>query len=207
MKNMETISKPLTWFKLLTEILAKNPMKQVLNESGRIESNIDLLYRMKFKKVLAPSLYEMHVKNDYVSCVFCSYLKRSYCHSSCFRCSKNMYNTCDCLLPGPSSICENVPGHPFSTTWLFKSTCLHFQRLEKNKYTWNLDQDSLKNVITNYETVEGLFYGISNGARPCHICATIDLKLYLECTESENQSCVSKPCNMILEKIPSVCKK
>jgi hypothetical protein len=225
MKYPDVLSKPLSWLKPAAFIRTRgtrvrqvkdkamhvNDKARPVNDSGMLASNSDILYKTRFRRVLIPRLYRMHTETGYVCCVFCRYLRKSYCHSNCFICSKGVYNKCDTLLPGPSSLTldpltTGPSGDENTVTWMFKTPCKYFQRLAKAEYARNLDHGNSLTEITNYETVEGLFCGISNGVKPCQICAVVDLKLFTECPDANGPDAFRDPCRIILERVALSCK-
>ncbi len=165
----------------------------------RIASRSDLLYRRRFKKILIPKLYRQHTENSQASCVFCRHLEKSLSHAGCFYCSKGIYSKCDRLLPGPFL---NEDPETDTPSWLFRTTCIDFVRLDMAEYTKNLDYGSCDSVIIHYETLEGLFFGLCNGNNPCHICASISLKLFTQCPLAKNMKDSSR-CDIILKRIKS----
>lgn len=206
MKYPDVLSKPLAWLKLSSIIQPRGTQTKQVNEEGVPSSDSDILYKIRFRRILIPHLYKMHVETGYMCCVFCKNLKKSYCHSNCFICSKGVYKKCDSLLPGPSSLAPDSPGGDNPVTWMFKTSCKHFQRLLLPEYTRSLDHGNNLAVITNYETIEGLFYGISNGTKPCQICAVVDLKLFTECPGAKDPKVSRSPCKIILERVALSCK-
>jgi hypothetical protein len=204
MKNLVVLVKPLAWLKLLSAVKIRDGKEKTVLDPETLSSDYDFLYMVRFRINLAPKLYKIHIDSNYVSCIFCRYLKKSRCHSKCFRCSKGTYSKCDCLLPGPSSFTSGIAEHTDGPTWLFRQPCEHFKRLPENGYIQNFEYGSIESVVTNYETAQSLFFGICNGNRPCHICAAVDLQLFLQCPEAGSTENEKKPCSVILKWISSV---
>lgn len=205
MKNFVIHVKPLAWLKLLSAVKIKNGKEKTLLDAETLSSDFDLLYMVRFRINLVPELYKTHIESNYISCIFCCYLKKSHCHSNCFRCSKGTYSKCDCLLPGPSSFAPDMVDCTETSTWSFKQPCEHFKRLPENGYVQNFEYGSIERVVTNYETVQSLFFGMCNGNRPCHVCAAVNLQLFLQCPEAGSTENEKKPCSVILKWISSVC--
>ena len=82
------------------------------------------------------------------------------------------------------------------------ATCANFQRLEKHDYLRHLVKEKLDIVINNLEILEGLFFGISNGNKPCDVCASVDMNIFDRCSKNNNQFAQDKsPCPNIYQSI------
>lgn len=162
----------------------------------------DSIYKKHFKNTTAPKIYKKHMSSNFISCVFCSHLCRSYCHDCCFTCSRMAYTDCSSLLPGVFTFYDkyfNSYKDDF-LPWIYRTPCINFERLDEDKYFKNFISPSQNITITNFEVLEGIFLGISNGKKPCHICASVDIETYNRCVESENTA-ENKPCNKVIKEI------
>lgn len=164
--------------------------------------NDDIAYRRQFLSTTGRQIYHMHINSYYVSCAFCVHLRSSSCHKHCFTCRKGTYKECGPLLPGTFNFYGQFTDEPDAdiTPWILKTPCTAFERLPLRKYFRNFTKLSSSVTVTNYETVEGLFLGLSRGKRPCHICASVNVDIYNEC--SLKGDCVKTyPCSRIIEEI------
>jgi len=121
---------------------------------------------------------------------------------------KNTYKECSTLLPGIFSFHDSyfdAIENEF-TPWIFRTPCTSFERLEKSRYFKNFTSNDQSITIANYESLEGIFLGISRGKKPCHICAAVSMDILKECKkcekekESENEN---TPCSKVIEEISS----
>lgn len=159
-------------------------MKEIVQ--GLSLNSDDMRYKRNFKHVIGQKLYQSHLNENFISCAFCSHLKRSTCHKYCFACSKNTYKECSLLLPGifpftgsyTDSIDERTP-------WIFKIPCTSFERLADGDYFRNFTSLNQNITIANFEALEGIFNGLSRGKRPCHICAAVNLEMFNRCSNSD----------------------
>jgi hypothetical protein len=162
----------------------------------------DKIFRNYFEGTMAPQIYSLHLNDNFISCIFCSHLYRTYCHEYCFKCSKNTYNSCSVLLPGTYPFCGSyfdITEHNF-TPWMFKTPCMNFDRLAEDEYFRNFVSNDQSITTANYEALEGIFIGISYGEKPCHICASVNIKIFDNCMKTK-EAVDNKPCNKIIRKL------
>lgn len=165
------------------------PSKDKLSEELNLFFD-DIKYKKHFQSNLGPMIYNFHVNGNLICCAFCSSLKRSECHEFCFKCSKGIYEECSPLLPGTFSFSSNYID-PFGEEvmpWIFKTPCTGFERIVGNNYFRNFISSNKSITMANFEVLEGLFTGISRDKKPCHICASVSLEIYKDCTEQEKES-------------------
>lgn len=161
--------------------------------------NDDLIFERNFKTRFAPSLYDIHLDEQYANCIFCSQLTLCSCHKHCLKCSKGTYIYCSPLLPG--ILCyESAVAHSHlqPLPWLYKETCRHFSRLERGKYYRNLLSPVSWVKLYNFEVLEGISKGVIEGQKPCHICAAVDYEIYKDCLQS-GETCSDSPCLRIAD--------
>ena len=143
----------------------------------------DLKYAWHFVRHYKTKLYERHVEENYINCVFCSNLVRTGCHRHCLKCGVGTYIRCSPSLPG---ILYNESAQKedsdFHAPWYFKEPCSHFTRLPLKKYLRNIHTPLSQAGIYDFEALEGLENGISQGSKPCHVCAAVDYELYKRCS-------------------------
>ena len=164
----------------------------------------DKSYLKHFESVIGPEIYLKHAADFSVFCVFCSHLQRSSCHEYCFSCTKGTYKECSLLLPGTFSFTDSyfdALDEEFMP-WIFKTPCTHFERLMPDKYFRNFLSVDHSITIACYEALEGIFFGISRGKRPCHICASVCLDIYNICTQT-GKTTEDSPCDRIIAEISS----
>ena len=179
-------------FKCKIKVNGANCLNIICTDSDRI-------YRKKFRECLLPELYKNHAAADFHSCAFCINLKKAHCHKHCFNCSKEMYQDCGRLLPG---IIPAKNHNLNNTPWLFRPACINFQRLEIHSYIKHMVNGSPQVATNNLEILEGLFFGISNGSKPCHICASVHMKIFDECSSRNRQfKQTETPCTKAFESI------
>lgn len=162
----------------------------------------DYVYRRHFKATIARHIYAKHLNSNYISCAFCSHLARSSCLSFRFTCSVLTYSGSAPILPciftyydkGFDSYEEGF------SPWIYRTPCINFERLDEDKYFKNFIFPNQTATITNFEILEGMFLGISNGKRPCHLCASVDIETYNRCVDSR-KAFESKPCHKIVNEI------
>ncbi len=162
----------------------------------------DVAYKRGFLATTGRRIYQMHINSYYVSCAFCLHLGRSSCHKHCFICRKGTYKECGPLLPGTFEFYGFFSDESDTdiTPWVLKTPCTGFERLPLKKYFRNFKSFRSSVTAANYETVEGLFMGISRGKRPCHICASVNIDIYKEC--SLKGECAKKhSCSRIIREI------
>lgn len=189
-----------TYIKLLKK---QNSRFKILLKKLNIVSD-DNIYIRYFENKIASKLHRMHLKSDYISCIFCRHLSRSNCHEYCFICTKNTYTECSCLLPGTLSFNDSyfsVSGHKI-IPWIFRTPCTYFERLDENKYFKNFVSRNSFITAENFEVLEGLFTGFTHRKRPCHICASVNINIYNKCAKN-GEIIKHKPCPSILEAISS----
>lgn len=165
----------------------------------------DLIYKRNFQRHTAPLIYQAHINENYVSCVFCLHLSRSQCHDYCFSCSKGVYRQCSPLLPGTFHFSDSyfdTMGRK-SMPWFFKTPCTRFERLKNSRYFKHFLSKDISITAANLETLEGLFTGMSRGKRPCHICASVNLDIFNSCSKAEKEI-DQKPCKRITGEIASI---
>lgn len=162
----------------------------------------DASYRRLFKACIYPKIYHKHAAANFTCCVFCTHLKKYHCHDFCFTCSKGTYKDCSHLLPGifpyKDSYFDAVEEKYMP--WIFRTPCTRFERLEYKRYFKHFSSFTLSARSANYEVLEGIFLGISQGRRPCHICASVNLDIYKKCSDEDMH--VNKfPCDKIVSEI------
>ena len=162
----------------------------------------DMRYQLYFYRSYLPELYRRHVSKNYKNCLFCSRLVKSGCHRYCLKCSAGTYIKCYPPLPG---LLYAVPVHTddgdqLAVPWYFRKTCSGFKRLPLFWYWHNIYSVFPSIALSNYEALEGLEKGLSSGARPCHICATVDYDLYRKCMRQPDFD-VSAPCMKIRDEL------
>jgi len=171
-------------------------------------------YKKSFENKIGLTFYRLHIVSNYVSCAFCSNLIKSGCHNYCFTCHKGIYKNCSNLLPGTFSFVNDFYDSLDNNIkpWLFKTPCTYFERSFKSEYYKNFTSNESSITTANFEALEGLFAGTNNGKRPCHICASVNMDIYKQCSKEEKVS-VNSPCveimqNMIIEYkyIPGIIK-
>lgn len=156
----------------------------------------DFKYVWHFVRYFKRELYNRHVSENYINCVFCSNLVRTGCHRHCLKCGIGTYIRCNPALPGvlydepaqkedPEDIC--IP-------WYFREPCRHFNRLPQKKYLRNMHSPLSQAGIYDFEALEGLENGMSGGAKPCHVCAAVDYELYARCSAKAGFD-IEAPCN------------
>jgi len=162
----------------------------------------DARYKRCFISKTGHKLYQVHATINFTCCAFCSHLRKSSCHEYCFSCSKNVYEGCSLILPGIfpftgsyADIKENS-----SLPWIFQTPCMGFQRLDGHNYYRNFNDLHLSITVTNYEIIEGIFTGLSNGKRPCHVCAAVNIEICKKCSDME-KNLQNIPCHRILDEI------
>jgi hypothetical protein len=57
--------------------------------------------------------------------------------------------------------------------------------------------------IYNFEIFEGLEKGLSNGEKPCHVCASIDYGFYKNCI-GQGDFDIHTPCHKIIKELSSI---
>ncbi|MCX7711878.1 MAG: hypothetical protein N2484_18700 [Clostridia bacterium] len=162
----------------------------------------DKAYIKHFDSYIGPNIYHRHLDDYFVCCTFCCHLKKSNCHSYCFKCGKNTYEECGVLLPGTFSFTGNHTNDQESDQppWIFRTPCTGFERLSEKKYFKNFNSYIQSITVANYEAMEGIFTGISRGKSPCHICASVNIEIYNHCL-SPDRNADNKYCNEIIEQI------
>lgn len=168
----------------------------------------DMLYKNHFIKDFKPLIYESHVKNNHISCAFCSNLTRTHCHAHCLKCGAGSFIHCSPLLPGLMYYDKKNPDESDCLTvpWLYKNACAKFARLEFKNYLRNFTIPLSWVTIYNYEVLEGLILGYSSNERPCYICASIDYSIYRECLDREDFD-KNTPCPRISKVVDSIFQK
>ena len=138
-------------------------------------------------------IYNFHINSNLICCAFCSNMMRSECHEFCFKCSKGVYAGCSPLLPGTFSFNSGYTDSSDEEVmpWIFKTPCTGFERIVGKNYFRNFTSSDKSIAIANYEVLEGLFTGASRGKKPCHVCASVSMDIYKECSEQEKncQAC------------------
>jgi len=179
--------------KILSKLLSFRP-------AGMLSD--DMKYQLYFYRSYLPELYRKHVRKNHKNCLFCSRLVKSGCHRYCLKCSAGTYIKCYPPLPG---LLYSVPlhmddGDQLAVPWYFRKTCSCFKRLPLLRYLRNIFSVFPSIALSNYEALEGLDKGLSSGARPCHICATVDYDLYRKCVKQPDFD-VSAPCMKIRDEL------
>ena len=165
----------------------------------------DAKYKLWFFMSYLPDLYRRHTRKNFKNCLFCSSLIKSGCHRYCLKCGAGTYIQCSPPLPGllyevtVHMVREDVLPDP----WYFKKTCSSFKRLPLYKYGHNLYSVFPSIALNNYEALEGLERGLSSGARPCYICASVDYSFYKECTRQPEYD-ASVSCMKIVNELKKV---
>lgn len=185
--------------------LLKKLVNNITTLGGILIFSEDARYKYHFISDYMPKLYKKHTSQLYMNCIFCSNLVRSGCHKNCFKCSVGSYIKCSSLLPG---ILDFNPRHAnffyeIELPWYFQDICSSFRRLPPDKYFRNLHKAFSALEICNFEVLEGLEKGLSSGEKPCHICASLDYKIYRKCSSHENFN-ISTPCKKIKTELKTV---
>jgi hypothetical protein len=180
--------------------LTMNNLKTFLNNSGIISE--DACYEKCFRDVISEQIYNKHISNNYISCAFCYHLTRTSFGSCSYTCSMLTYTDVSSLLPGIYTYYDKCLDsyQEYFSPWLYRTPCINFKRLDKYNYYRNFLSLRSSITIKNYEILEGLFTGISNGKRPCHLCASVDVHTYNRCLDDEKTS-DTKPCSRIISEI------
>lgn len=162
----------------------------------------DRNYRRYFDTVTGPEIFRSHVADNLACCAFCTFLSRSDCHGYCFSCIRGAYETCSYLLPGiyPFSDTHFATAETEPVPWIYRIACPNFQRLDEAEYFKNFNDCGLPVTVANYEALEALYTGISRGKKPCHLCASVSLDIYLHCIESQTPR-DNSPCTRICSEI------
>ena len=169
-------------------------MMDNLYEEGHYKKNFESSTGLKF--------YRSHIAGNFISCAFCSNLMKAACHNYCFKCRRGIYDDCNTLLPGTFSFISNLRDSSDNNTkpWLFKTPCTFFERAMKSQYYRNFISNETSVTAENFETLEGLFAGIVNGNRPCHICAAVNMQIYKRC-RIEERTDICSPCDRIMKEL------
>ncbi|NJD04082.1 MAG: hypothetical protein FIA99_16135 [Ruminiclostridium sp.] len=187
------------------DILKAELLKSLEKNRGFSLVSEDLIYKRNFMKNLMPLIYENHVRNNFLSCAFCSNLARTHCHAHCLKCSAGSYIHCSPLLPGVMYYDKRNPDESeyLTVPWLYKKSCDQFVRLGFKNYLRNFTVPFSWVTIYNYEVLEGLVYGYSAKERPCFVCASIDYSIYRECMDRKDFD-KNIPCSRISEVVQSI---
>jgi len=162
----------------------------------------DINYKTHFEHNLSNKIYRLHLSEYFVCCAFCNHLSKAPCHEYCFSCGRQTYIECSPLLPGIFSFLDTY----FYTLekgcipWIFKTPCTFFESLDIRNYFRNFVSVSTSVTIANYETLEGLFLGVSREKKPCHICASVNIEIYKACAR-DGKNAGNTPCGEIINKI------
>jgi hypothetical protein len=155
----------------------------------------DRKYIKHFDKVLGLEIRNKHRELNLYCCAFCSNLEKSICHENCFSCSKKVFSDCGLLLPGIFPFMTNrqdTEGNDI-LPWAIIPCCKNFSQLDEHQYFKNFRAANESITVAYYETLEGLYLGISHGKKPCHICASINIDIYNSCYKNgicdDNKSC------------------
>ncbi len=164
----------------------------------------DFKYVWHFVRYFKNKLYERHIDENYINCVFCSNLVRTGCHRHCLKCGVGTYIRCSPSLPGIlyNEPTEKEDSDNLRTPWYFKETCSHFKRLPSKKYFKNLHSALSQAGIYDFEVLEGLENGLAAGSKPCHVCAAADYELYKRCSAQEGFE-ADVPCNRVNAELKS----
>lgn len=155
----------------------------------------DMAYVLLFGRNAGLRMYEMHAEACFESCIFCKYLSRSECHKYCHSCRRGAYTDCGMLLPGmlPYMACGSDIDAGSDTPWIWRMPCPLFTRREGNRYFGAFYSFDLSRTAACYEVLEGIFFGISRGRKPCNTCVSIDPAAFRACRkedmERENEPC------------------
>jgi hypothetical protein len=180
----------------LIAIRKSDKLKRFLSDFACIWD--DLTYRIYFKNKLAKIIYKLHSMDYTVSCVFCSNLVKSEDHKYSFTCLHKTYTGTAPLLPGTfsySGSCPDIKDYS-AIPWFFKAPCNYFKRLDSLNYFKNFKLLDSSLSTANYETIEGILFGITRGKRPCQICASVDAEIISECIKEEMSEKAS-PCSLV----------
>lgn len=164
--------------------------------------NNDRKYKKYFISHTGRELYTLHIQSNFICCAFCCHLTRSSCHNYCFSCKKNCYGECGPLLPGSFPFTgENIEKVEVEKIpWVFKIPCTSFERLRSHNYFRNFNSFSPTIAVTNFEVIEGIFTGLSRGKKPCHLCASVDLEIFNNCSNS-SKAHGDEACSHVLDEI------
>ncbi len=173
----------------------KGAVGSILN-SGILSG--DFKYVWHFVRYFRNELYERHIDENYINCVFCSNLVKTGCHRHCLKCGVGTYIRCSPSLPGIlyNEAKQNEDSDNHRVPWYFRETCSHFKRLSQKKYFKNLHSAISPAGIYDFEVLEGFENGLSAGSKPCHVCAAADYELYKRCSAQEGFE-TDSPCNRI----------
>lgn len=162
----------------------------------------DKKYIKDFVELIGPEIQSKHQKFNLYYCAFCSNLEKSICHENCFSCSKKVFSECGLLIPGIFPFMTNYQDSEGNDIlpWTLIPCCKNFNQLDKHQYFKNFRADKQSITVAFYETLEGLYLGISRGKKPCHICASVKIDIYNSCYKS-GVSDDNKPCTRILDNI------
>lgn len=191
-------------FKLLKDIpnvIGNNKIINTILDKFNFLSD-DKAYIKYFENQIGPNIYRQHLDDYFVCCAFCCHLIKSSCHQYCFRCKRNTYHECGVLLPGTFSFTGSQLSDSGTDLkpWIFRTPCTGFERLSQKKYFKNFSSYVQLITVENYEALEGIFTGISRGKSPCHICASVNIDIYNNCTLPEKNA-ENKHCKEIIEQI------
>lgn len=175
-------------------------LKSIVDKLSYISE--DKAYIRHFAELLCPEIYKQHLDNNFICCAFCNHLEKSSCHKYCFKCHKGTYDECGALLPGTFTFIGNhfEAMETKNTPWIFKTPCTAFERLNKKKYFKNFISKNQSITVANYEALEGIFAGLSRGKCPCHICASVNIDIYNNCS-SADKNAENIYCHQIIEQI------
>lgn len=182
---------------LKTNVYIRQAIKKLLPE--------DMQYKSRFNNCLGKKIYQQHLHRNFICCAFCNNLRKSNCHSSCLQCTKGTYSDCSMLLPGilPFSGSGDVRLEEDLTPWIFRTPCTSFERLNSNAYFKNFNSFLLSTTVENYEALEGIFLGWSGKKRPCHLCAFVNMDIFIQCTNTQKNN-TKEPCKNILNEIAGI---
>ncbi len=147
----------------------------------------DWSYRKHFLRVIGVRIWYVQLYSGQASCAFCSYLKKAGCHPFCYRCSREVNGGCGLLLPmiiHSQGLPDGSGTEARSVPWVFRGPCGSFKRLPLFNYFKHFNLGSPSERTYAFEVLEGLFTGLTRGKRPCHICASVNIKIYKKCQES-----------------------
>lgn len=162
----------------------------------------DALLRQRFTAHDADTIYTRHIQMNFKSCVFCTGLT-VLGNSCCGICTLGKCKDATFLLPEPFAPSPNVlDSNRLAIPWIFRTPCESFERIDKKNYFKNFKYRSRKQAIVHYEILQGLFLGICHQKRPCHICASVDKRIYQACLGDRN-FCESTPCGRAFARITS----
>lgn len=156
----------------------------------------DLKYVWHFIRYSKNELYNRHVSENYINCVFCSNLVRTGCHKHCLKCGIGTYIRCSPSLPGIlyDESAQKADSEDLHIPWYFREPCSHFNRLPEKKYLRNMHSPLGQAGIYDFEALEGLENGISGDSKPCHVCAAVNYELYKRCLAMAGFD-TEAPCN------------